>query len=107
MVGGKIELGENGSDAAYRELFEETSIARGDVELTHLMDFTYYIQDCYVEIYAGKLKRDIEIAGEENELLWLATNHNFFDMNLFAGEGNIGHIFEQVKISASQLFSDK
>ena len=38
FVGGKIEVGEDGMDAAYRELFEETSIVRENIKLTHLMD---------------------------------------------------------------------
>lgn len=42
LVGGKIEDGESGDAAAYRELFEETSITRRDVTLVHLMDLTYY-----------------------------------------------------------------
>mgnify|MGYP002509000193 CR=1 FL=1 len=41
FVGGKIEPNENGEDAAYRELLEETGITRSDISLVHLMDFTY------------------------------------------------------------------
>lgn len=36
FVGGKIEPGENGYDAAYRELEEETGIARQDI--AHLIN---------------------------------------------------------------------
>ena len=54
-VGGKIEKGENGLEAAYRELYEETSITKNDVNLVHLMDFTYHLDNCYVEVYVGKL----------------------------------------------------
>ena len=36
FVGGKIEAGEDGMDAAYRELFEETSIVREDIKLRTL-----------------------------------------------------------------------
>ncbi len=99
LVGGKIEPGENGFDAAYRELYEETGIAREDILLTHLMDFTYYNQGCYVEVYAGKLLRNVPVIGDENDLYWSDLNHNFFDMSLYAGEGNIGHMLEQVKQS--------
>lgn len=35
LVGGKIESGETGIEAAYRELFEETSISKEDVTLHH------------------------------------------------------------------------
>jgi 8-oxo-dGTP diphosphatase len=35
-----------------------------------------------------------EFSGDEKELVWLDTSENFFDYTRFAGEGNIGHIFE-------------
>lgn len=98
LVGGKIELGEAGLDAAYRELEEETGISQADVTLQHMMDFTYYIQECYVEVYVGRLKREVTVSGDENELYWSDLDQNFFDMTLFAGEGNIGHMMEQVKL---------
>ena len=44
FVGGKIEKNENGLDAAYRELEEETTITKDDTMLLHIMDFTYYIE---------------------------------------------------------------
>jgi 8-oxo-dGTP diphosphatase len=88
-----------GIEAAYRELFEETSISKEDTVLHHLMDFKYYIQNCYVEVYVGKLNRDVNIAGDENDLYWSDLNNNFFDMALYAGEGNIGHMIEQVRMS--------
>ncbi|MWC27016.1 NUDIX hydrolase [Paenibacillus sp. MMS18-CY102] len=99
LVGGKIEIGETGMDAAYRELLEETNISKGDIILHHLMDFKYYLQHCYVEVYAGKLKHDVIVSGDENQLYWSDLNQDFFDMALFAGEGNIGHMIEQVKMS--------
>ena len=104
LVGGKIEPGENGLNAAYRELQEETNVTPTDVTLIHLMDFTYYLTDCYVEVYAGKLKRNIEVSGDENDLYWSDLHHDFFDMNKFAGEGNIGHMIEQVKLRERELF---
>lgn len=99
LIGGKIEPGEPGRVAAYRELFEETGILEGAVELHHLMDFTYYYQNCYVEVYAGRLKVEVEVSGDENELYWSDLDQDFFDMSLYAGEGNIGHMIEQVKMS--------
>jgi 8-oxo-dGTP diphosphatase len=96
LVGGKIEPGEDGLTAAYRELKEETGIA--DIRLVHLMDFVYHQKDsCRVEVYAGRLTRDAEVYGDENELAWLDITENFFDISRFAGEGNIGHIYEIVK----------
>lgn len=103
FVGGKIEPSEDSIDAAYRELFEETSITRDDVFLTHLMTFTYPLDPCYVEVYVGKLKCEITVSGDENELYWSTLDHNFFDMTKYAGEGNIGHIFEMIKIFQQDL----
>ncbi|REE86416.1 8-oxo-dGTP diphosphatase [Paenibacillus taihuensis] len=99
LVGGKIEPGEAGMDAAYRELEEETGITAADLVLHRIMDFTYYLQDCYVEVYAGRLKHDVTVAGDENELYWSDLSPDFFDMTLYAGEGNIGHMIEQVNMS--------
>ena len=97
LVGGHIEKDESGEDAAYRELFEETVIGRDGIELKHLMDFTYYNQDCYVEVWCGRLKSEMPVWGEENPLEWLTLEGDFFTMERFAGEGNIGHMIEQVK----------
>lgn len=99
LVGGKIELNENGLEAAYRELEEETEISKKDIVLTHLIDFTYYLDNCYVEVYSGKLNKEFNVYGIENELLWTDLEHDFFDMAQYAGEGNIGHILEHVKTS--------
>ena len=104
LVGGKIETNENGIDAAYRELFEETNIERSVINLKHLMDFTYPLADCYVQVYAGRLRQDTEVSGDENELFWSRLDADFFDMEQFAGEGNIGHIIEQIKLFDKQLF---
>jgi len=107
LVGGKIEDGEDGLESAYRELLEETSITRSDITLRHLMDFTYYFQDCYVEVYVGKLKRDVPVSGDENTLYWSDLTPNFFDMSLYAGEGNIGHMVEQVELYKDALFKEE
>lgn len=96
LVGGKIEPGEDGFDAAYRELYEETGISGGQIELRHMMDFTYYNQNCYMEVYAGRLKNDVELVPELHPLCWLELDEDFFDTEKFAGEGNIGHMVEQV-----------
>ncbi|MED5017369.1 NUDIX hydrolase [Paenibacillus chibensis] len=103
LVGGKIEEGEVGLEAAYRELFEETNISKDDITLHHVMDFTYYLQRCFVEVYVGKLKYDVSISGDENELYWSDLTQNFFDKSQYAGEGNIGHMIEQVNMSKHLL----
>ncbi len=96
LVGGKIEPGEDGPAAAYRELKEETSI--DDIALVHMMDFTYFLQNpCRIEVYVGKLAHDVEVHGDEKELVWIDLDEDLFDMSRFAGEGNIGHMFEIIK----------
>ena len=103
FVGGKIEQGEEGLDAAYRELFEETAITRDCIALSHLMDFTYYLDDCYVEVYVGRLDREAEVKGDENDLYWSDLNHDFFDPARYAGEGNIGHIMLHIEMWKDRL----
>lgn len=103
MVGGKIEENEEHEASAYRELFEETGITRNQIKLTHLMDFTYHLDNCYVEVYVGRLNCDADVKGDENTLFWSGFDHNFFDMKEYAGEGNIGHIMEHIKLFKEQL----
>lgn len=98
LVGGKIEPDEDHFAAAYRELFEETGIGREQISLCHMMDFTYYNQDCYVEVYVGRLQGEVELKPEKHPLSFLrVAKEDFFDLDKFAGEGNIGHMVEQVK----------
>lgn len=103
FVGGKIEQNESGIDAAYRELEEETTITRDDIILSHLMNFTYPLDNCYLEIYVGKLNKSIEAYGDENELYWSELDKNFFDATQYAGEGNIGHIMLHVEMHKNEL----
>lgn len=97
LVGGKIEEGEDGLYAAYRELEEETGISGDYIELLHLMDFNYFVDDICLEVYFGTLKGPFTVHGDENDLLWMDVDLNFFDTRMFAGEGNIGHILEHIK----------
>lgn len=103
FVGGKIEAGEEGLAAAYRELEEETSICKDHIILTHLMDFKYYLDQCYVEVYVGKLNTYVSVSGDENELYWSSLNHDFFDASKYAGEGNIGHIMMHIEMAKAKL----
>ena len=96
LPGGHIEQGENSESAAFRELFEETSITRKDIKLHRLMDFSYPFDDCYVEVYAGRLNKDVQVSGDENDLYWSTLECDFFDMSKYAGEGNIGHILVHI-----------
>lgn len=103
FVGGKIEQGEEGLTAAYRELYEETAITKDCIRLTHLMDFTYYFDSCYVEVYVGRLNREVRAEGDENELYWSDLNQDFFDPEKYAGEGNIGHIMLHIEMWRDEL----
>ena len=98
LVGGKVELGENELEAAYRELEEETSITKDDIKLYNLMNFSYNLQGFELEVYVGKLNKKVELVEEVNKLYWIDKNEDFFDVEKFAGEGNIGHMFKQAEI---------
>lgn len=104
LVGGKVEQNEDELNAAYRELKEETGITNNDIVLTNIMNFQYKISDMELEVYAGKLNKDVKLIEEINKLYWMDKKENFFDMDKFAGEGNIGHMFQQVEIYKNKLF---
>ena len=103
FVGGTIEKIENGLDAAYRELEEETTITKDDIMLLHIMDFTYYIENYYLEVYVGKLNKIVDVNGTENKLFWSTLDNNFFDETQYAGEGNIGHIVQHIETLKGEL----
>jgi len=95
FVGGKVEADESSEDSAYRELFEETGIGRDDIVLNRLMDITYYYQEFVLELYVGKLTKDVDLVEEKNPLEWLdLAKEDFADKTRFAGDRNIGHIME-------------
>ena len=98
LVGGKIEKENDGLNEAYRELEEETNIKKKDIDLIHFMNLTYTKWNKELEVYYGILKNEVELIEEVNKLEWVSVNDNFFDMNRYAGEGNIGHIIEEIKI---------
>jgi len=107
LVGGKVEEGEDLLSAAYRELQEETGITKDDIQLKNLMNFEYTMQNFELEVYAGKLKRPVELVEEANKLDWINRNENFFDYERFAGEGNIGHMMMQTEIHRQKLFNEE
>lgn len=98
LVGGKIENENDGLNEAYRELFEETNISKSDVSLQHFMNMDYLAFNKSLEVYYGVLNKKVELIEEVNKLEWVDINDNFFDMQRYAGEGNIGHIMEEIKI---------
>lgn len=105
LVGGKVEQNENELHAAYRELQEETGITKSDIVLTHIMNFQYKMSNMELEVYAGKLNKDVQLKEEINKLYWIDKNENFFDVDKYAGEGNIGHMLRQVETNKNKLFS--
>lgn len=98
LVGGKVEPGEDELVAAYRELEEETAITKNDITLYNLMNFNYKLTDIELEVFVGKLNKEVKLVEEVNKLYWINKNENFFDLDKFAGEGNIGHMLEQAEI---------
>ena len=98
LVGGKIEKENDGLNEAYRELNEETNISKEDINLTYFMNIAYVKWNKELEVYYGVLNKDVQLVEEINKLEWVDINDNFFDMKKYAGEGNIGHIIEEIKI---------
>lgn len=103
LVGGKVEKDEDELQAAYRELEEETAITRDDIKLINVMNFEYKLQDMELEVYVGKLNKEVNLVEEINKLLWVDKNDNFFDIDKYAGEGNIGHMLRQVEIYKDEI----
>ena len=68
------------------------------------MDFEYKMSDMELEVYTGKLNKEVELVEEVNKLCWMDKNENFFDIEKFAGEGNIGHMLKQAEIYKDKLF---
>lgn len=56
------------------------------------MNFQYIIQDMELEVYIGVLNKNVNTVEEINKLVWISKESNFFDLEKFAGEGNIWHI---------------
>lgn len=61
------------------------------------------MSDIELEVYSGKLNKDVNLIEEVNELYWMDKNENFFDLDKFAGEGNIGHMLQQAEIYKNNL----
>ena len=96
----------DGLNEAYRELKEETNIGKEDIDLIHFMNFEYITLKKSIEVYYGILNKNVKLIEEVNKLEWVDINDNFFDMNKYAGEGNIGHIIEEIKIELNIVFQN-
>lgn len=106
FIGGKIEEGESGQAAAYREMEEESGLTGEDVSLFHFMDLTYHLSGFDLEVYAGRCTRDVEVHGEENELYWSPLDVDFTDQTQYAGEGSLGHILARAALYKSLFFQE-
>lgn len=106
LVGGKLENNESEIDGAYRELEEETGITQNDIKLYHLMNFQYKIIDLELEVFVGKLNKEVKLVEEVNKLYWIDKSENFFDKEKFAGEGNIGHMLLHIDINKDKIFKN-
>ncbi len=107
FVGGHVENGEDGLTAAYRELFEETGIPKSMIDLKLICEMKYPFSHFDMQAYAGRLKEDFEVFGDENILFWEVwdKDKDYFSMEKYAGEGSVGHILEQIKLNWSELFT--
>ena len=68
------------------------------------MNFEYKVQDMELELYVGKLNKEKKLVEEVNKLYWIDKKDNFFDVEKYAGEGNIGHMVRQVELYKDKLF---
>ncbi len=71
--------------------------------MIYFMNITYVKWDKELEVYYGILNKDVSLIEEVNKLEWVNVNDNFFDMSKYAGEGNIGHIIEEIRIDMRKL----
>lgn len=97
FVGGKVEPNESNDDAAYRELFEETGIAKDDIDLNHFMDLNYFTYDNNLQVYYGILDHNVNLVEEKNKLEWVVVNDELLNTDKFAGNYNIPHIIKQIE----------
>ena len=72
-----------------------------------MMNFQYFISGLELEVFAGKLFKEVILKEEVNSLFWVDRNENFCDMNRFAGECNIEHMLQQVDYYKNRIFKEK
>lgn len=92
FVGGETEPGESSIDVAYRELFEETGLTSEKIRLSYFMEMKYDLLNYFLKLFSGMINKDEPLVEEINPLLWLPIDQRYEDINLFAGDQNIGHI---------------
>ncbi len=106
MCGGKIENNEALLNSAYRELYEETGITKNEITLKPFMDFIWHQTNTKMHVFVGKLQQEVSLIEEIHPLYWIPLSENFFDLKLFAGEGNIGHMVEIYRLVEGELFDE-
>jgi 8-oxo-dGTP diphosphatase len=102
FVGGKAEANEDALACAYRELFEETGITHSDISLKPIMDFAYHASSVTISVFYGCLNADVPLVEEINPLVWTDLDHDFCDKAVYAGEGYIAHVLEQIALFKSR-----
>ena len=68
LVGGKLEENEDSLSGAYRELEEETGITSEDINIYYLMNFQYIMDNIELQVFVGRLNKEVELKEEINEL---------------------------------------
>lgn len=107
LLGGKIEDNENELDSAYRELEEESGITKNDITLFPFIDFVWHPVQMKMNVFIGKLTQSKPLIHEVHPLEWIPLTSNFFDLERFAGEGNIGHMIEIYFQTREVYFNDE
>ncbi len=97
LLGGKIDEGETDLESAYRELYEESGITNKDILLKELITYKWHHASTEMVVYYGILNKEVTLKTEIHPLHWISIYENFFDINKYAGEGNIGHMLEIYK----------
>lgn len=97
FVGGKKDMHESNQEGAYRELFEESGIAKEDIKIQPLYFTQYFEENLELQVYYGFLKQELKLVEEINPLRWISLDEDFSNKEKFAGDGNIDHMITILK----------
>lgn len=70
------------------------------------MTCNYQMSNNELQVYVGKLNKEVKVVEEVNKLYWVDANDDFFNISKYAGEGIIGHIIEQIKLYKEKLLKN-
>ena len=59
---------------------------------------TYYLEECCLEVYVGKLNKIIDVKGTENKLFWSTLDKKFFDETKYAEKNYFGDWVDYDKV---------